>query len=160
MTSRISSLRSQRGFTLIEVLIAVIVLSIGLLGLASLQASGLKNDHNSYLRSQASFLAYDIIDRMRANSGRGRSRAAGWPPGGTALGGAYDIGFGDSPSSTVIATEDLTAWKNALAATLPGPGDGSIVTLGNVVTVTVQWDDRDENRAGGAPMQFQVQSQL
>lgn len=58
----------QTGFTLIEVLIALVVLSIGLLGLAGLQTVGLRNNHSAYLRSQATLMAYDIADRMRANT--------------------------------------------------------------------------------------------
>lgn len=60
------------GFSLIEVLVALFVLAIGLLGLAALQTTGLKFSHQSYERTQATFQAYDIIDRIRANkSGTG-----------------------------------------------------------------------------------------
>lgn len=55
------------GFTLVEVLIAVLVFSIGLLGLASLQVTGLKLGHDSALRSMATIAASDIADRMRSN---------------------------------------------------------------------------------------------
>lgn len=68
----------QRGATLIEVLVAMLVLSIGLLGLAGMQMTALKSNQSAYYRSQATVLAYDIIDRMRAN------RA-------DALNGVYDI---------------------------------------------------------------------
>src|SRR3569623_1233592 len=54
----------QRGFTMLEVLISVVVLSIGLLGIAGLQATGQRNNHSAYLRSQATALAYDMIDRQ------------------------------------------------------------------------------------------------
>ena len=57
----------QQGFSLIEILIAIIVLSIGLLGLAGLQLSSLRNSNSAYARSQAVVLTNDIIDRMRAN---------------------------------------------------------------------------------------------
>jgi type IV pilus assembly protein PilV len=58
---------SQGGFTLLEVLVAIVVLAFGLLGLAGLQAASLRNNHSAYLRSQATLLAYDMADRMRAN---------------------------------------------------------------------------------------------
>lgn len=58
---------SSKGFTLIEVLISVIVFSIGLIGLASLQTIALRNNNESYMRSQATLLTQDIADRMRAN---------------------------------------------------------------------------------------------
>ncbi len=66
---RIISQKSQQtGYSLIEVLIAIVVTSIGLLGLAAMQATGLRNNHSAYQRSQATVLAYDIADRMRANT--------------------------------------------------------------------------------------------
>lgn len=60
----------QSGFTLLEVLITLIVLSVGLLGLAGLQTMSLRNNHDAYLRSQVISQIYDIVDRMRANSAR------------------------------------------------------------------------------------------
>jgi type IV pilus assembly protein PilV len=62
-----SKMKHSRGFTLIEVLVAVLVLSVGLLGLAGLQATSLRSNHSAYLRTQALILTYDLIDRMRAN---------------------------------------------------------------------------------------------
>ena len=57
----------QHGFSLLEVLIALFVLSIGLLGLAGLQTFSVKFVHQSYQRTQATLLIYEMIDRMRAN---------------------------------------------------------------------------------------------
>lgn len=124
------------GFTLIEVLVALLVLSIGLLGLAALQSATLQFNHSAYLRSQATNLAYDMIDRMRAN------RQA-------ALNGAYDGGFA-SPApacgsvvaaSTTVADVDIAAWRNALACALPS-GTGSVdVAADGVTTVRVRWDE-------------------
>jgi len=61
------SRRNHSGFTLIEVLVTVVVVSIGLLGLAGLQISGLRANMSSEARSKATLLASDIIERMRAN---------------------------------------------------------------------------------------------
>ncbi len=58
----------NKGFTLIEVLVAALVLAIGILGIASVILTGLKSDKSAYYRSQASAIAYDIADRMRLNS--------------------------------------------------------------------------------------------
>lgn len=63
-----NSHRNQKGFTLIEILITVIVLSIGLLGLAGLQISGLRANMSSEARSKATLLANDIAERMRTNT--------------------------------------------------------------------------------------------
>lgn len=61
------NVREQAGFTLLEILVAIVVLSIGLLGLAGLQAASLNNNQTAYYRSVASQQAYDMADRMRAN---------------------------------------------------------------------------------------------
>lgn len=60
---------SQQGFTLIEVLVAALVLAIGILGLATTMLMGLKSDQSAYYRSQASAIAYDMADRIRLNRG-------------------------------------------------------------------------------------------
>ncbi len=59
--------RRIQGFTLIEALIALLVLTIGLLGAAGMLITSVRNSHNSYLRSQASFIADSMLERMHAN---------------------------------------------------------------------------------------------
>src|SRR5471032_2899795 len=61
--------RHQSGMTLIEVLVAVLILAVGLLGAAVIQLNALKYTDSSRMISQASFIAYDMLDRVRANSG-------------------------------------------------------------------------------------------
>lgn len=63
----------QAGFTLIEVLVAALVLAIGILGLATTMLLGLKSDQGAYFRSQASAIAYDMADRIRLNRGAAAS---------------------------------------------------------------------------------------
>ncbi len=60
--------RRQAGFTLLEVLVALIILAVGLLGLAGMQMSGLKNTNDSKYRTTAATVARDMADRMHANS--------------------------------------------------------------------------------------------
>lgn len=138
--------RAMRGFTLLEVLVAMIVLSVGLLGLAGLMASSLKNSHSAYMRSQATWLAYDVLDRMRANRQ-------------VALAGGYNLALGAAPGGSGLAKTDLSEWDTALANTLT-EGDGSI-TMGpnGAVTVIVQWND-SRGTGGGATEQFQVDTRL
>ncbi|MHB1245188.1 MAG: type IV pilus modification protein PilV [Sulfuriferula sp.] len=141
----------QKGFTLLEVLVTIIVLSIGLLGLAGLMATGLRNTHSAYQRTQAAWLAYDVIDRMRANLTY--VNAAPLP-------NDYDITLGTATSaSSGLAAADINNWKTTLANALPA-GDGSVATVSATrrVTVIIQWND---TRAGGSSTQkLQVDTQL
>ena len=135
---RISICHRQAGISLIEILVALLVLAIGLLGLASLQSNGLRMNQSAYLRTQASILAYDIVDRMRANASQATADAYVVSTGtvsGTACASAC------TPAQ--ITTTDLVQWKAQLAAQLPG-GDGSISSPGaDRYTVNVIWTDRD-----------------
>ncbi len=126
--------KKQAGFTMIEVLVALIVLSLGLLGLASLQVATTKFNHSAYLRSQATRLAYSMADRMRANRAAAVDNAA-------YAGVAYiaDPACGGIAGATV-AERDVSAWRNALACSLPA-GNGRIDFAGDMVTISVQWDD-------------------
>lgn len=116
--------RRQSGFTLIEVLIALLVLAIGLLGLAGLQTTGLHSNHSANLRTQATLLAYDLADRTRANR-------SGY------LGGFYNnpspadhhcAWDGSPPASCTLkqlAEHDVFEWNAAVAQALP-QGSGVI----------------------------------
>jgi type IV pilus assembly protein PilV len=159
-TSRVRRARAANGFTLIEVLVALVVLSVGLLGVAALQLTSLRSNHGSAMRTQATYLAYDIVDRMRAN------RAA-------AVLGAYDIAIGAPGTGGTVAGNDIVAWKQSIARTLPkrdnggvpANADGSIVRTGvganAVFTVTVEWSDWDDSGASSrANLQFTMDTQL
>jgi type IV pilus assembly protein PilV len=155
---------AMRGFTLIEVLVTMVILSVGLLGMAALQLTGIRNNQGSAMRTQATMLAYDIVDRMRANRR-------------VAVQGGYDIALGADGQAGTMAGDDLIAWKAAIARTLPkadvdGNGtiddaDGSIARNGAVFTVTIAYGDtrrgdvNEENPAApDAAVQFQVRTQL
>ncbi len=154
----------QSGFTLLEVLVAMMVLTIGLLGLAGLMASGMRNNHSAYHTTQATWFAYDMIDRLRAN--RNVALAGGYN--GAALGAPANCST-TAPTGS-IAAQDIAGWKNMIACALPA-GDGSVsVNSGNSrVTITVQWNDsrgtRDagssaQTQEGGSTRQLTVESQL
>ncbi|MGH8658867.1 MAG: type IV pilus modification protein PilV [Gammaproteobacteria bacterium] len=146
--------RSAHGFTLFEVLIAVLVLSLGLLGLAALQSAGLRSNHSAYHRSQATQFAYDIIDRMRGN--KAIAEAAGYDLAMTAPPPSSPPDCITNPCSAAqLATYELNNWIQSLNVVLPS-GDGAVAcgpaggppvpcAAGLVVTVTVAWDD---NRNG------------
>lgn len=130
--------RDQKGFTLMEVLIAVLILSIGLLGLASLQANGLRSNFSSYARSQAVVMANDMADKIRANP----TQAA--PPTGaynnvTATVGDPGCLLADCTPAEMVS-HDIATWYANLQATLP-LGTGTVTGNGNVFTISVMWDD-------------------
>lgn len=129
------SCKSQRGFTLLEVLVTMVVLSLGLLGYAGLQMATLKNSTSAYQRSQATILAYDIIDRLRANKTQ-------------AIGGGYNIAIGAAGAGAGVAGQDLVDWKALVGNALPG-GDAAINVdgTGNVL-IQIQWTDKRDRNAG------------
>ncbi|MDP2030641.1 MAG: type IV pilus modification protein PilV [Thiobacillus sp.] len=142
----------QSGFTLLEVLVAMLVLTIGLLGLAGLMASSMRNNLSASHRTQATWMAADIIDRMRAN------RAS-------AIAGTYATALGTPVACTVAApagtvpVQDIAAWKSQLSCVLP-TGDGSIaVTNAARATVVIRWND-SRGSQGSATQTFTVDTQL
>lgn len=149
MKTNVASFASHRekGVTLIEVLVTVVILSIGLLGLSGMHFHGLKNNQSAYFRSQATILAYTILDAMRANKT-------------SALNEEYDASLTDTVTSDgTLAKIDLADWRSKLSSALPS-GTGSIECTKStaVCEVIVQWDDSvGEN---GATEQFLVTSQL
>ena len=127
-----TSASSSRGFTLVEVLAALVIISVGLLGLAALQGQSLRGNHSASMRTQAVNQAENIVDRMRAN----RTEA---------LDGAYAIGLGIDPAAPAysgLVLVDLQEWRDLLSQSL-SLGDGSIAIDGNVCTVVVQWTEPD-----------------
>jgi type IV pilus assembly protein PilV len=133
-----------RGFTLVEALVALLALSIGLLGVAGLQLAGLRANLSASWRSQGTYLAYDILDRMRANRDKRED---------------YVIGTGAPAGGTTTAATDLVSWKSHLASTLPG-GNGTVTLAGaenDVVIITVQWDD---SHGVDAPLVFTMRSRI
>jgi type IV pilus assembly protein PilV len=119
-----------RGFSMVELLVAVFVLSIGLLGYASMLGVSLKNNQSANHRTQAVDLAYEVIDMMRANRIDAQYFVTGflWA---VPTGGRYpEVALGN--------------WKNRLSAALPN-GQGSVQLVNGLVTVQVRWTDNRLN---------------
>lgn len=151
------TVRRQSGFTLVEVLVAALLLSIGLVGLAGLQAASLANNQSSFMRSQVTALAYDLADRMRANVAG--SIANSYAPANSALTAACTTTAGCSNQQ--MAQNDIAEWNAAISSYLPmgqgwvcidsTPNDGSSAAnpqcdgAGTQFTIKIWWDD---NRDG------------
>lgn len=138
----------EKGSGLIEVLITMLILSIGLMGIGLIQAQTLQNNHSAFLRSQAGFIAYDILERIRANRLSARSGQYATTYGVTHAGANNCQTSSCTP--TQLAGYDLMQWKANLSLTLPS-GDGSVsqvATSGSeyIIEITVRWnDDRQSN---------------
>ena len=145
----------QSGFTMVEVLVALVVLAIGLLGIAALYLNSLQSGRTAIYRTQAVNLASDLADRIRANR---TARTA------------YDTLFADAEVAvagcdttggcidTDLASTDLARWKGTLGQLLPN-GQGQVVVTLPVAAgeptnyvVTVQWAEVGE----AAPVAFQI----
>jgi len=134
----------QSGVTMIEVMITIVILSIGLLGLASLQMSSLRLNLSAHYHGIAAQQARDMADRMRANI-RG------------VLSNQYDNLAGtpaptkdcNSAAETCTPTDlrihDLFEWNSANANLLPG-GTGTVTVdaSGTVFSIVLNWDDRGD----------------
>jgi type IV pilus assembly protein PilV len=120
-------MNASHGFTLIEILVAVFVMAVGLLGLAALQVAGLRNNQTAYLRTQATHLAHVMSDRMRANLlgvqlGSYNNQAATTDDCDDAT---DDVGAGKVCTINEMAGYDLKTWTDELAQQLPG-GEGTV----------------------------------
>ncbi len=147
----------QHGFTLLEVLITLVVFSVGLLGIAGLQMTGMKQTHNSHLRSLATTQAMDMADRMRANMEGVEN-------------GDYDKVYANCNANcetgecdaAKMAEFDVCEWAKETVAALPSgaarvcldatPAPTSAATdwstgfecsgTGNIYAVKIQWTER------------------
>lgn len=140
---------NQPGFTLLEVLVAIVVLSLGLLGLAGLQAATLRNNQIAYYRAIAVQQTYDMADRIRANQ-------AGVAAGAYNALGASTPADPDCVASTCtaanMAVADHSQWNNNNARMLPA-GTGTVASVaGGSFDITVSWNENTE--AGSTAQQF------
>jgi type IV pilus assembly protein PilV len=126
---------TQQGISLVEILITVLVFSIGCLGLAGLHITSMRGNQSAYYRTVAMLQAYDMADRMRANQA------------GVAL-GAYNnmAGAPDDPgcidagcSAEELGSYDLYDWNSTNATLLP-LGQGTVVAGEVDWIITVRWD--------------------
>ncbi|MDM8559267.1 type IV pilus modification protein PilV [Candidatus Parabeggiatoa sp. HSG14] len=141
------------GFTLLEILVALLIVSIGFLGVATLQIRGYQFNHAAYSRTQAVFLASDIMDRMRVNAEEARK-------------GSYskecpqtdDVGCdGNNCSSEQLAVYDLAKWCNSLQNTLKGEVNASIQgNASNNFTITISWKKPREKNPERQVWQLQL----
>lgn len=118
------SRHAQEGMTLIEVLVALLILSVGLLGAAAFQLNALKYTDSARMTSQASFIAYDMMDRIRANAAAD-----------------YTVTPPTSGNLTIARDQDLYDFTSNIVSFGGASATGSISLNQRVYTITITWDD-------------------
>ena len=125
----------NRGFTLIEVLVAMLIIAVGLLSIVALQLQGLKYNHEAYLRSQINFLAYEVADLMRANNMNAVDYVGNFTVPVAAPGGCVQATAAD-------AANDLACWRQQVSNVIPPGSIANITAAGTRYTVTMGWIDK------------------
>lgn len=155
-------MRSERGFSMTELLVAMLILAIGLLGLAGMQTRSVQMNLSAYQATQANYLAQDMLERMRANRT-------------DALSGDYNLALGASaPQGNSVAAQDLQDWLRTMTGmvsdgeTVPGVlpqanGTGGSINVGNdgiatinVIWFDVRWSDVAEEQLRAVELQAQL----
>lgn len=133
--------RRLRGFSLVEVLIALVIMSIGMLGIAGLYAHAMRAGRTSVLRHHAVTLAGDVADRIRANPRAGVAYAG--------VGGDNNcVAKGIDCDEASMAAHDIFLWDEQAIDTMP-TGDVEVLFDNTVVpplyTINVTWTEPGEN---------------
>lgn len=143
----------QSGVSLIEVMVAVFVLAIGVLGMAGLQLASLRSNQSSYERSAAVLAAYSMIDRLRVDVTAARA-------------GSYNLELADdacvTPSGSAFPEAQLAAWISELQTSMgPTACGGVSCTAGATATcvVSIRWDD-SRVRGGSSNETFSIEARL
>ena len=133
--------RNQAGMTLIEVLVAVLINAIGLLGAAAIQLNALKYTDSSAMTSQASFIAYDMMDRIRANvDGNAASNFPNDVLASYALGSLSAAPTAGDQNNA--RNQDLFDFRTNVTAFAGTDGAASKIVIAKpVVTITIEWSD-------------------
>lgn len=164
----VENARLCRGFSLVEVLVSLLVLSLGLLGLAALQTTGMRFNQQSYTRTQAAFQVYDIVDRMRVNkTGTSGNAHTNYDNISLSATGTDNDCVTNACTSAELADDDIYIWKTATANLLPegqaaicrgtfNPSftSCSVSSSGSIYHIMVRWREND------ITMTFEAQSEL
>lgn len=138
--NRATALRSpgkQSGFSMIEVLIALVVLALGLLGFALLQTLNLRYTQSANYRTEAANLAYDLLDQMRAN----RLSAADYASA-SFVAGAVSGANCSRPVAQVTVADNVGRWQCQVVEALGGGASANVTFVNNVADVSITWGER------------------
>jgi type IV pilus assembly protein PilV len=124
----------QSGFSLVEVLVTVVISTIGILGMASIQLTSLKSSHHSFFHTQASLLSYEIIDDMRANRNAAVNNDYD-----TTLTSPADIS--DPGDDASIADKEKYKWYRKMATILPKAKASIVCDVNDTCQILIQWSN-------------------
>jgi len=139
------------GFSMIEVLIALVVLALGLLGFALLQTLNLRYTQSANHRTQATNLAYDLLDQMRAN----RLSVAQYATASFAAGSVSGTGC-TRPIATVSVAQSVTRWQCQVVEALGNQATATVTYVGGDANVILTWGER----VVGPDTRFEVETRL
>jgi type IV pilus assembly protein PilV len=138
----------QRGFSMVEVLVAAVVLSIGMLGLAGLQVRTLRNNQSALERAVAVVETHAIADALRADRVN-------------ATNGVFDITLGAAdPSGTTFAAVVVAGWRANLRNELGANATGAVDCNGALCLITVQWEEHSTAAGAGGTLTVQTTVQI
>jgi len=132
----------QSGFTLIEVLVTLVIIAVGLLGLANVQLIGLKNNQSAYQRSQATIAIYDMVERIRSNA----SEIDNYVATAIEVKAATKVATCTTAtgcSTAEMAATDLAEWNELLTQSF-GMAEGAIMPDGSIYNITITWDENHD----------------
>lgn len=151
-----------KGFTLVEVLVTVVIMAVGLLGLAGLQTTSLRQNLSAEQRGKAAQLVYDMSDRMRAMANRTslvdlEQYTENAAEEGSCISYTSSI-IAAGCTSLQMASQDKFEWLNEINNSLPG-GEGDVSVAAGVYTITVNWDDNRDGNTDTSDASFSVRFQ-
>lgn len=139
------------GFTLVETLVAMVVISVGMLGIAAMYVEGLRAGKTSIYRTEAINLVSDMADRIRAN-----------PTAVAAYGGVGAnnncVNVNDCTPAQ-LAADDIFRWQQDVGARVPGGVSAIAVVAGvpvNTYTITLRWAEAGSNTLSSYAISFQL----
>ena len=133
--SRLFRVKQQRGLTLLEILITLATVSVGLLGVAALQIKGVQSSQDGFRYTQATFIANDLAERIRANV----DEADSYNLDDDASPAQQDCRSG-SCSGAEMAAADLYEWRHSATSVLGPEATSSVVSDDDSAIITVTWD--------------------
>ncbi|MFO1469002.1 MAG: type IV pilus modification protein PilV [Steroidobacteraceae bacterium] len=146
--------RRSRGFTMVEALVALVVLAVGMLGMAGLYVTTLRSGSSAIFRMQAINLATDMADRIRSN--RNANLFYNDAPADNNCFGAVAVA---DCTPEQMAQNDLFLWNAQLTQILPA-GNGTVVAAGAsapyTYTITVNWTEQSSTTTDAGTAQSYV----